>query len=111
MMDSDYNRKERRQARVLGTPFTTRVTNAMNSMDAKPSQDKQSATDLDYVQGGSREPAATRVKQSKPKRPSRSGLERLDRTISYGKERANNDLIVMVYREPDYDAPPRPEPY
>jgi hypothetical protein len=109
MIDSDYTEKERRQARVWGAPFTIRVTNTTNSVEAKPSQDKQSATGLDYIQEEGRKPAATRVKPSKPKKSNRPNLDRLDRRISYGKERANNDLIVMVYREPDYDPPPRPE--
>lgn len=103
MVESDYSDIERGQRKVWRTPFKARGVGTDSSADTKQAK----ATPSDSSREKESDESATKPKAPKLRRSGRRGLERLDSRISYGKERADNDLIVMIFREPDYNPPPR----
>jgi hypothetical protein len=54
------------------------------------------------------ETAASKVAAARKRR--QDSFKRLERNISYGRERADNDVKVMFYTTPDYDKPPANSP-
>jgi hypothetical protein len=118
MIEADDDEKMKWQTprkTSLARQFTDRskTTEVNLQSDAHPQRHPQNLTSKD------RNSSTTRTTDVKRKPDNNRGLQSLQRNLSYGKERAENDLTVMMFTLPDYtrrlDAPtPRierpPEP-
>ncbi|KAH7086863.1 hypothetical protein FB567DRAFT_53088 [Paraphoma chrysanthemicola] len=89
--------------------LTRRYTDRSKTTEIEPQDVAPPLRPAQRMASGGNNASASQATSSKHKQIRTRGLQRLQRNLSYGKERADNDLTVMMFTRPDYtrrrDAP------
>ncbi|KAH7076675.1 hypothetical protein BKA63DRAFT_602434 [Paraphoma chrysanthemicola] len=89
--------------------LTRRYTDRSKTTEIKPRDVASPQRPAQHMTSGGNNALASQAKSPKHKQDKARSLQRLQRNLSYGKERADNDLTVMMFTRPDYtyrhDAP------
>jgi hypothetical protein len=100
MIEADDSEKTWLSSRARRGRSNIEATPLPGVAEAGPSKQAPLTSALDKIQ---EEASTTSSSDNATVRKTRNdGIQRLERTVSYGKERSDNDLIVMLYATPEY---------